>query len=391
MRALNSGRLGYAASSITREFEEAFAAYHGARYAIALASGTAALAAAYHGCGYGDLDDRVLGSASKPKDRDELLVGSYGFFATASAMLWLGIRPRFCDVDPTTRAIDLGQLTEISPNVRGVALTYVAGDMPDMRRFCRVAREKKLTIIEDASHAHGARFGGRLAGTFGRAAAFSTQTGKLITGGEGGVVLTDDAEVFRRVAEFGNFRRLHGTNTSAKRTLIETGLGLKLRMGPLESALAHFHLDHINELIAARATRLGLLTRLLLEGGVRNFVTPRTSQKVERGAFYEYHLSVRIPNTLRVRGTMLKVGRLLRAEGVVIRESNTKAIHKLPLLKRFAESGNFPVAEHLEATTLSLPTFTTEPNSLVESYVDAIIKVDRALPEALAALLEAEK
>lgn len=384
--ALDSGRLGYGESCVTRDFEEAFAAYHGRKYAIALNSGTVALAAAYHGCGLGRLDQMVR-DAGNGRGTDEVVVCAYGFFATASALLWLGLVPRFCDADEATRSLDPTLLAAATGAATGaVCVTHVAGHIADMGALAAQAAIGGLDVIEDASHAHGARRDGRLAGTFGRAAAFSTQSAKMLTGGEGGVLLTDDDEVFARAADFGNFRRLHGTAVRSDPELAETGLGLKLRMGPLEAALAHAHLDRLDDLIEARGERLRLLSQRLAEGQARFLSPPHHDPSVERGAFYEYHLGVSAPEGETVEAANAALRRLLVAEGVRLPHSNTKAISRLPILARFAGGRCFPVAERLEAATICLPTFTTEPFSLVEDYATALLKVDRALPDALVRL-----
>ena len=374
--ALRSGRLGYSPDSITRDFEEEWAAYHGARYAIAVNSGTTALTAAYHACGLGSLP----GPAKPTAGPDEVLVGAYGFFATASALLPLGVRPIFCDVDAQGAIDPHAAAAERGARTRAITVTHIAGHPAQMPELGALG----LPIIEDGSHAHGARLGGTLAGRFGRAAAFSLQTGKMVSGGEGGIVMTDDAEVFRRLCAFANFRRSHGSDVDLPRRLADTGLGTKLRMGPLEAAMAQYHLQNLDRLIAARHARLGRLTALLHAAGLRHFCPPATRPGAMRGAFYEYPLRLRGGDGVSIRRKRALAERLLAAEGAQLRPSNTRAIHRLGLFTptNSGRSSRLPMTDLLEASTLMLPTFTTEPMAIVDQYAEAIVRVDAQLGNA---------
>jgi perosamine synthetase len=374
--ALRSGRLGYSADCITRDFEEEWAAYHSARYAVAVNSGTTALTTAYHACGIGTQP----GSVWRGDAADEVLVGAYGFFATASALLPLGVRPIFCDVDAEGAIDPCAAAAERTEHTRAIAVSHIAGHPAQMTALKALG----LPIVEDGSHAHGARLGGTLVGRFGRAAAFSLQCGKMVSGGEGGIVLTDDPEVFRRACAFANFRRSHGSDVAMPRRLAETGLGAKLRMGPLEAAMAQYHLRNLDQLIAARHERLDRLTALLRAANLVHFVPPVTRPGATRGAFYEYPLRLRGGDARRLRRRRMLATRLLTAEGAQLRASNTRAIARLGIFTT-ANSRRAPrlaMANLLDAATLMLPTFTTEPVAITDQYAEAITRVDAALSAA---------
>jgi dTDP-4-amino-4,6-dideoxygalactose transaminase len=274
-----------------------------------------------------------------------------------------------------------------------VVVTHLAGHPVDMPNLLRIARARGIAVIEDCSHAHGASLDGRLVGTWGDIAAFSLQTSKLLSGGEGGIVLTDSDTHLERASMLGNFRRLEGTGLRPTAGLEETGLGLKLRMSPLSAALARHYLSVMDDLIAARHARLDHLTAMLAARAGDHFAPPVTRPGAFRGAFYEYHVRTQASSLAFVRAA-------LAAEGCSLPHSNTKAIHTLSIFRRPLDRSIALVlgdgdrsrplapplpmanAEALAMSTFTLPTFTFEPYELVDAYVDALVKVAAHLSDA---------
>lgn len=383
--ALDAGRIGYGPGSASRQFEDDFARRHGMAHAIACNSGTSALLLAYFAAGA----VREAGSTAP-----QVIVPAYGFFATVSPLLHLGVQPVFVDADPEVGTIDVARLeAALTPDTAAVVVTHVAGHPADMPAVLDLTRPRGIPVIEDCSHAHGASLNGRLVGTWGDVAAFSLQTGKLLSGGEGGVLLTGSDRHLVRAAMLGNFRRLHGTGLDAPGGLDETGLGLKLRISPLSAAMAGHYLQRMDELISARRTRLDHLTALISEQAGDWFTPPVTRPGASRGAFYEYPVRLRQPEG---GGWLLPFVRAaLAAEGCVLPHSNTTAVHHLPIFGRSLrqsfdavlgrstdgagasgrEGPSMPCADHLATTTFTLPTFTSEPEELVEQYAQALAKV----------------
>jgi perosamine synthetase len=388
LSALWGRQLAYSEDSICRRFEEDFASYHAMPFALAANSGTSALLLAYFALG--------IGLMSGGSERDEVIVPAWGFFATASPLIMLRAVPVFCDAEEDTQNLNPRLLEAlVTPRTRAIAVTHVAGHPVDMDAILTVARRHGLSVVEDCSHAHGSRLDGRLVGTMGDVAAFSLQTGKMVCAGEGGMVLTGHRDLFARAAALGNFRRLQGTAESLPEILDETGLGLKLRLGPLGAALASYHLEHLDELIAARRERLDLLTERLSE--IPGVAPPVTRKGATRGAYYEYTLRAKAAADGHLPVALLR--HALRAEGVLLPPSNTKDVTRLPLLRMafpialavlspssdaaaWAPMGPpFPVASRLEKSVIRLPTFTHEPQALVESYAMAVEKVFRNLDQ----------
>ena len=175
--ALTSGQLTL--GPIGRDLEAQFAKRHATRHAIAVSSGTSAL----------EIILRALGVEGR-----EVLVPANTFFATAAAVVHAGARVRFVECNPATMAFDLDDVAaRIGPDTAAVIAVHIGGLIsPELPELAQLCEERGIALVEDAAHAHGSSLGGRPAGTFGVAAAFSFYPTKVIAGGEGGMIVTDD-------------------------------------------------------------------------------------------------------------------------------------------------------------------------------------------------------
>lgn len=168
----------------TLQFEQEFAAYHQARYGIAVTNGTAALEVALAALGVGP--------------GDEVIVPDFTFIATASAVLFTGALPVFVDVTPDTYCIDPDQVeAAITPATKVVIGVHMGGHPADLDRLVEIARKYGVYLLEDSSHAHGSEWRGRKIGAIGDMGTFSFQASKLMTAGEGGIILTNSPELER--------------------------------------------------------------------------------------------------------------------------------------------------------------------------------------------------
>lgn len=243
IQVLDSGWLTTGARSVA--FENAFAAYVGAAHAVAVNSATAALHLAMHGAGIGP--------------GDEVIVPTYTFAASAEVVLYLAATPILVDVDPYTANVDPDAVAgAIGPRTRVVEVVHFAGLPADMPAVAAAAGP--LPIVEDAAHAFPSpisSLGGRLAGTIGRAGAFSFYATKTITTGEGGMLVTDDAALADRARTM----RLHGIGRDAWKRYTAAGnwyyeieeAGFKDNMTDLAAAIGLVQLARGAELRAARA------------------------------------------------------------------------------------------------------------------------------------------
>jgi dTDP-4-amino-4,6-dideoxygalactose transaminase len=170
----------------TLEFEQAFTKYHGARHGIAVTNGTAALEVTMEALGIGP--------------GDEVIVPNFTFVATASAVLFANALPVLVDVDPETYCLDPA-LTEvaITPRTKAIVAVHMGGHPADLDRLQNIAKKHGIALVEDSAHAHGSEWNGKKVGTVGKAATFSFQACKLMTAGEGGMIISND-DAFERQA-----------------------------------------------------------------------------------------------------------------------------------------------------------------------------------------------
>ena len=167
-----------------RQFEEEFATLQGTRHAVSVSSGSAAL-------------EIILRSLDI--SRGEVIVPTNSFFASAAAVIHAGLRPVFCDCDPATLMPSLETLQAArTGETAAVMLVHIGGAIsPDLARIAAWCEHEDLILVEDAAHAHGSTWRGRMAGALGRAAAFSLYATKVMTAGEGGMITTDDDRIAR--------------------------------------------------------------------------------------------------------------------------------------------------------------------------------------------------
>jgi dTDP-4-amino-4,6-dideoxygalactose transaminase len=170
-------------------FERAWAKYCGTEHALACNGGTAALAMA-------------VGACAQPGD--EVIVTTYTWNASALGIIHANAIPVFADIDPQTLMIDPASIERnITPRTRAIIAVHLFGHVCDMDRIMDVARRHKLVVIEDAAQAHGAEYKGRKVGSLGHVGCFSHQGSKNLPGGEGGCLVTNDVDLFRRCVTVG--------------------------------------------------------------------------------------------------------------------------------------------------------------------------------------------
>jgi len=222
-------------SRFAGEFEERFAEMHGARYAQCLANGTIALVAALQAAGIG------FG--------DEVILPAYTWDGTATAVLFVGAVPVFADIDPDTYCLSVEEVRKaITPHTRAILPVHLAMRFVDMGALMKLAEEHGLKVIEDCAHAHGGKYCGKGAGSMGDLGCFSFQESKLMTAGEGGIVITSNLEYYERLQSIVNCGRASITDQFKNRVL-----GSNYRMTELQAALLIGQIEMLPELAAKRA------------------------------------------------------------------------------------------------------------------------------------------
>jgi dTDP-4-amino-4,6-dideoxygalactose transaminase len=250
------------------EFAARFAELHGAKYGLCLANGTVALYAAVLALGL--------------KFGDEVIMPAYTWDGTAIAVIQAGGVPVFADVDPDTYCLDPKAVrAAITPRTRAIMPVHLAMRFADMDALLAIAGEHQLVIIEDCAHAHGGRFQGRGAGAAGDAGCFSFQESKLMTGGEGGIVLTNRLDCYEALQTIINCGRPSLTDQFPRKLL-----GANYRMTELQAALLLGQLEMWPGFCEKRARHAALLGQAL---GALPHVRPLPSQPgLTRDTVYNY-------------------------------------------------------------------------------------------------------
>lgn len=216
-----------------KEFEEKFAAYVGASHGIAVCNGTAALETALYGVGVGR--------------NDEVIMPTFTIISCALATLRLGAKPVLVDSEPETWCMNVGQIeAKITPKTKAIMPVHMYGHPVDMDPVMEIAEKYGLSVVEDAAEVHGAEYKGKRCGNIGHAAAFSFYANKIISTGEGGMVVTSDPKIQDRVKSYRNL--LHDPHQRFR----HHELGYNFRMTNLQAAVGLAQLECIDKFIGIK-------------------------------------------------------------------------------------------------------------------------------------------
>jgi dTDP-4-amino-4,6-dideoxygalactose transaminase len=219
---------------IVSEFEQRFAAFQHCAFGLAAMNGTVTLEMALEALGIGP--------------GDEVIVPAISFISSATAVSRVGATPVFVDIEPDTFNIDPERVQEaIGPATKAIMPVHFGGPMADMDRLMKIADEAGVAIVEDAAHAHGSEWNGRRAGSFGALSSFSFQNGKVMTAGEGGILLSNDENLIDRAREILDIGRRKGEGW-----FFHYSLGSNYRITALQCAVLMAQLDRLPEQNALR-------------------------------------------------------------------------------------------------------------------------------------------
>ncbi len=372
-------------SGVVGEFEAAFAAMAGTRYALSMNSGTATLHSAYFAVGVGP--------------GDEVLVPTYTWHATITPILHCAATPVFCDIDPWSLTIDPADIErKITPRTKALCVVHVFGNVCDMDRVCAIAREHRLALIEDASHAHGATWQGKPVGSFGDVGCFSMQGAKAVSGGEAGVAVTSDPALLDRMILLGHFGRQRVGVDEAINLIGDMSLGAKYRPHPWAIAMANADLKRLPELNRRRTENYAFLNDRLRDCPGIEVIDPLPG--AGRAAYLEFKFklsreALAIADRPRIVAAMAAEGAPVTADRYSDLNYTYGLLHTAPLfttINRRAFGGCFydptltpeeerrpapslPVAEDLARRLISLPPFTDVARESLEEVAGAMRKV----------------
>jgi dTDP-4-amino-4,6-dideoxygalactose transaminase len=356
-----------------REFERTWRERIGVKYALTVVNGTMALYSALFGIGLGP--------------GDEFLCPTFTWISSLSGGLMLGARPVFCESDPQSLMLDPQDVRRrITDKTRAILAVHLWGNVCDMDALLEIGEETDIPIVEDCSHAHGAKYKGRHAGTMGTVGCWSLQGSKPISAGEGGVLATDDIDVFERACILGQVNRLGGVDLATERyqDLQPFGLGMKTRSHPLGIGIAQVQLE---KLAALNARRRGFIETV--EAGLADLpgLKPvKVYEGAERGGFYGFPM-LHVPEESGVSTeTFIHA---LQSEGLPAQGSPYPLLHQLPLFRdgfdiftrnrgplsgdyQGYKEGDLPVTEEMAQRLVFLPVLSDPIPGAADKVIEAI-------------------
>ncbi len=343
-----------------KEFEDKVANYVGAKYAVAVSNGTAALHMACFAAGI--------------KEGDEVIVSSMTFAASANAVLYCGGTPVFADIDPVTYNIDPDRIEEkITDKTKAIIPVDFSGQSVDMDRIKEIADKHDLIIIEDAAHALGSEYKGRKVGSQADMVEFSFHPVKPITTAEGGILTTNSEDLYKKMIIF----RTHGITRDQEILNENHGpwyyeqqhLGYNYRLTDVQSALGTSQMSKIDEFITRRREIVKQYNEAFKD--IKEIVMPFEAEFSNSG-WHIYVIKVK-PESLTV--TRKEIFEALQAENIGVN------VHYLPVYLHpyyrdlgYAK-GICPNAEELYENMITLPLFPSMSNEDVNDVVVAVKKV----------------
>lgn len=329
------------------KFEKAFSRHCQVKYGIACSSGTAALHLALAACGI-------------TKD-DEVIIPTFTMIATANAVTYTGAEVVLVDAEPRTYNIDVERIEEkITPHTKAIIVVHTYGHPADMDRILDIAKKYNLLVIEDAAEAHGAEYRGRKVGSIGDVGCFSFYGNKIVTTGEGGMVITNNRKIAQRAA----YLRDHAF--SQERHFWHKELGFNYRMTNLQAAVGLAQTERMNEFVRMKINIAKYYNSLLRN--IEGITSPPYTKDI-KNVYWMY--SILVERDFGISRDELR--QRLAKEGIETRTFFIP-IHLQPIYRKYNQD-KFPVAEELCRKGLYLPSALTLKKRDIKYIVDTIFKI----------------
>ncbi len=321
------------------ELEKEAAAYHGAKFAVGVASGTDALHLALKACGI--------------KEGDEVITTPFTFVATAEAISYIGAKPVFVDIDRDTFNIDPSQIKKmINKKTKAIIPVHLFGQAADMDPIMDIAKQHDVKVIEDSCQAIGAKYGGKHVSTIGDAGCLSFFPTKNLGGfGDGGMVITNNENIFNTV----KILRGHGSRTTYHYDMV----GHNSRLDEIQAAVLRIKLKYLDSWMEARRKTAGLYNKLL-SGCVG---TPAEHEKA-RHVYNQYTIKAKDRNKLQ---------EFLKSKGIGAMIYYPLALHLQKVYEHLGyKKGSLPACEKVQDEVLSLPVFPELTEAQITEVASAI-------------------
>ncbi len=343
---------------ILQKFEEKFAQFTGAKYAIGVSNATSALFLSLKSLGIGK--------------GDEVIIPDITFVATANAVLQTGATPVFVDVEEDSINISSDSIIKnINEKTKGIIPVHFAGRSCDMDSLSKIAKKNNLVIVEDCAHAIGARLNKKHVGTFGKVGCFSFYPTKNITTIEGGMIITNS----KKIKDYVTSTRNHGlTKTLSQRyskgkpwdyDMLE--LGYNFRLDEIRSALGLSQLKRIKQLNGLRRRKYEYYNKNLKN--INGIITPISSSK-EDHVFHLYIMRVKNNNKIsrdKLFNELLKFG--------IKTSVHYKPLHEFSTLKKFTNNKDLKNSKNLFGEIITLPFYPNMPKKDQDYIINSISKI----------------
>lgn len=332
MDAVKTGWISSSGRYVTA-FEEKFAGYCGAGHGIAVCNGTAAIHLALLALGIGS--------------GDEVIIPDFTMIASAAAVVYTGAKPVFVDADAATWNMDVTQIeARITVRTKAIMPVSVFGNPCNMDAIHAIAKKHRLYVIEDAAESHGAEYKGKKTGTLADITAFSFFANKNLTTGEGGMAVTDDAELAGRCRYFKNLC----FPVTGPRNYIHEDIGFNYRMSNLHAAIGLAQVEKADEYRAMRIRNAGLYKKFLHD------VPGIVFQKDTQGGGHVHWMNAVLLDPVKCGASRDRLMEHLKDNGIETRLLFT-GMHHQPCLKKAGcdVSGVYGVTDNLTAHGLYLP------------------------------------
>ncbi len=326
------------------EFEEKFSEYCGAKYGVATCNGTTAL--------------HLVLASIELKPGDEVIVPTFTMIATANSVTYTGATPVLVDSEPQTWNIDPAKIEEkITKKTKSIMVMHTYGHPCDMDPILELAKKHDLYVIEDAAEAHGAEYKGKRAGALGDAGCFSFYANKIITTGEGGMVVTND----EKIAEMA---RLLRDQAFEPKRFLHRYIGFNYRMTNLQAAVGVAQMDLIDESVETRRRNAELYNSLLKDVGG---ITLPPEALWAKNVYWMY--TVLVDDSFGMGRD--KLMGYLREKGIDTR-SAFYPIHTQPVYAKQYNGEKYPVAEELGRKGINLPSGNTLTKDQIRFIAETI-------------------
>jgi len=332
------------------EFEEEIARFVGAKYAIAVNSGTSGL--------------HLSVIAAGIKEGDEVITTPFSFIASANCILYAKARPQFVDIDPVTLNMDPWKIEErITKRTKAILPVHVFGVPCEMDIIENIARRHNLTIIEDACEAIGAKYKGRKVGTIGLTGIFAFYPNKQMTTGEGGVIVTNK----KSIADVLKSLRNQGRSKNG-RWLSHERLGYNYRLSDIHAALGISQLKRIDEILKKREEVARYYIECLKD--IKEIELPSVPEHTEV-SWFVFVIRLRNGFTKKHRDRIMQ---LLMEKGIEC-GNYFPPIHLQPFCRRLFgyKKGDYPVCEAVSERTIALPFFNNLKKEQIEYVSESLI------------------